>query len=804
MEFEKILSLGLNPGDPDMPLAYRLLCQLIEEKYRPLLDESSDFMCIVDREGKFVYVNKNLADSLGYTKKHLLGMFLVDIIAQESAREFAEKTKKFLKSGRIHLQRMILKSRNGTRIVGEMSSMAFYDNVGRYCGAKAIFKDHTKLLEIEKLEKKYESILEDGIDSLDQVIMIVDKDFQIRWVSSSINKYFGADKSILVGEDVRQLFAQKLKGLFREEEKFLNNLQEAYAKRHPITSYECELMMPTGDSAYFMEHWSCPIGHGALSGGRIEIFRDITSRKKAEETLEYYYKKIHAIMEHAVEGVVEMRADNTIVFINSSFLSKLGFTDMEVLGRPLTDFILSEQKNFLASIKLIRRAREIIFVRKDGSLLYTLTSSIPLAFGAQGPHSLCFIADITEAKLGTLKLRDANLVLRALNDSLVDLSLRDPRTGLFNARYLNERLSQEFQRARRSSRPFSLLMMDIDFFKAMNDAHGHAFGDLILMGFAELLKSCVRATDVVVRFGGDEFVILLPDTNVEGAAAAAHKIIRGLKATLLGSKTKKMPVSISMGAAGYPDIGLAADASALLNAADKAMYQSKSLGRNRITAHNKATENPKEATMESFSQNTFKNMQAQLVNMNLRNEESVFESLRPMVVELDQHLGYLAGTIEKILKTVEALAMSFSLTEREIHNLKRAALLANIGFLEMPQEIFLKSSYLNPDELEIIRQHPLRSAAMIRDIPFLDPLVSDILCHHERFDGSGYPRGLSTENIPLGSRIIALAESYEALLRPRPYRAKPFSEEEALDIIRQESGKQFDPVVVEHFLKIAS
>ena len=140
-------SLTPKPDDPDMPLVSRLLYQLIDEKYKTLLDESSDLMCITDREGKFIYVNKKLADSLGFTKKEMLGMHMNDILCEESQREFAEKAKEFLKDGKTKISNFAIKTKFGGRIVGEMNSIAFYDNLGKCCGAKAVFKDQAAFVQ---------------------------------------------------------------------------------------------------------------------------------------------------------------------------------------------------------------------------------------------------------------------------------------------------------------------------------------------------------------------------------------------------------------------------------------------------------------------------------------------------------------------------------------------------------------------------------------------------------------------------------------------------------------------------------
>ena len=796
--------LGRKLEEPDLPLVYRILYQLIDEKYRVLLDASSDFMCIADREGKFIYVNKHLADSLGYTKKELMAMHLRDIIAPEMRSLFLDRTRTFLKRGKIQIDDFVLVTKYGGKIAGEMTAMAFFDNCGKYCGVRSVFKDRTRFKEMERLEKKYESMLEEGIDSLDQVILILDSDAKVRWASSSVQKYLGLDKTAVIGQDARQIFQARLTPLFHDKDEFLTELFKAFENQQPMSCLECALSPPGSEVAFTVEHWSYPIVHGTLQGGRIEILRDISARKRAEERLEYYHKKIHAIMEHAVEGIAEVRPDNTIEFINHSFLRMLGYAETDMLNRPLTDFIMPDQRIYLASIKLIRRAREITFIRRDGSLLYTLASSIPLVFGSQPPHALCFISNISETKLVSLKLRDANMTLRALNESLNSLSLRDARTGVYNARYLNERLGEEIRRAQRYDRTFSLILLDIDFFKTINDTYGHVFGDCILGGVVSLLKDAVRSTDVIVRYGGDEFVLFLPDTGPPGAAAASRKIIRMVKATPMGDPGRKISVSLSVGVVSFPQAGKN-DVRALLDAADEAMYRSKGRGHNRITVCRKKDRMvPAAAGRRRAPSDAFRKFQGRLYEINTRHEESVVESLKPMVRQVAERLGYPDGFMERVVKDVEALGMSLKLPAEEIRRAGQAAYLAHLGFLRTPLHILRKTQPLTDEERGRIREHPLQSAQMIREISFLEPLCRIILCHHERYDGEGYPRGLKGEDVPLAARMILLSEAYEAMITPRPYRPEPLSEEAALDVIRKESGRQFDPILVEHFLRLAS
>lgn len=230
------------------------------------------------------------------------------------------------------------------------------------------------------------------------------------------------------------------------------------------------------------------------------------------------------------------------------------------------------------------------------------------------------------------------------------------------------------------------------------------------------------------------------------------------------------------------------------------MYQSKNEGRNKITVFNASVVAAEPQTGMADDLAVFQHLEHRLKNINLRNEASVLESMMPMVREVDKREGYSHGHTERLVKNVETVAKGLGLSEREVLDVTRAALLSNLGLLKVPEQVLASRQPLTEDQRRLIREHPVRTVEIIRDIAFLEPVAREILYHHERYDGAGYPVGLKGEDIPLGTRIISVVETFEALTCPRPYREHIFPKEEALEIIRQESGKQFDPVVVEQFL----
>ena len=184
----------------------------------------------------------------------------------------------------------------------------------------------------------------------------------------------------------------------------------------------------------------------------------------------------------------------------------------------------------------------------------------------------------------SLDLQELSIDNRKLLDKLKELSLKDTHTELYNYKYLMERLDVEIKRSKRYNLPLSLLMLDIDDFKSINEAHTHQYGDRILKEFAEYLKHFVRASDIVTRYGGEEFVILLTDTNKKGAVIFGKRLLEAIEKEVFDSKGKKVKLKVSMGLAGFPEDGASVEtASGLLNSVDSALLNAKKMGGNRVS-----------------------------------------------------------------------------------------------------------------------------------------------------------------------------------------------------------------------------
>jgi diguanylate cyclase (GGDEF)-like protein len=353
----------------------------------------------------------------------------------------------------------------------------------------------------------------------------------------------------------------------------------------------------------------------------------------------------------------------------------------------------------------------------------------------------------------------------------------DPLTSLFNHRYMQDAVEAEIRRSSRSHRPFALMMIDLNNFKAVNDTLGHPAGDQLLRHGARLLIAACRKTDSVGRYGGDEFIILLPETNAEQASALAERI-QAAAAELSSAMPPGAPeVSLSIGIAVYPyDSAVRQE---LIKAADRAMYEAKydakGLGGSRSRIASGA------------------------VAIGRRTGEGPLAHLESLVTAADSRTGFSRNHAEYSARYASLLARALGLPEETERAVRIAALLHDVGNIGIPRELLTREGPLTPDEREIIKQHVILSEMLIEQVPHLDAVLEAVMHHHERWDGTGYPRGLSGEAIPPLGRLLAVATAYAAMQSPRPYRPA-LVQADAIRELRAGANTQFDPTMVEAFI----
>jgi diguanylate cyclase (GGDEF)-like protein len=343
----------------------------------------------------------------------------------------------------------------------------------------------------------------------------------------------------------------------------------------------------------------------------------------------------------------------------------------------------------------------------------------------------------------------------------------DGLTGLLNHRAGFETLDRELAAAKKLDEPLSIIILDLDDFKLFNDTHGHLTGDSVLVEVSHALKESCRARDYVARYGGDEFLLILPGTSNELAAQVADRLLRRMERATVRVGSLELPIRTSVGLATYPRD--ASNRQELIAYGDAAMYSAKELGGGQLGTVQKATRSL---------------------------EVTVFGALSGLVRAVDRKDRYTKDHSDLVAEYAVRIGNYMRLSGAEINALDIAGQLHDVGKIAVPDSILRKPGRLTPDEEAMIRQHVVFSELMIKGVPNLELVLQAVGHHHERWDGLGYPYNKAGEEIPLLGRILALADALAAMTHDRPYR-KGRTLEQALTELRKGAGSQFDPGLVD-------
>jgi two-component system cell cycle response regulator len=367
--------------------------------------------------------------------------------------------------------------------------------------------------------------------------------------------------------------------------------------------------------------------------------------------------------------------------------------------------------------------------------------------------------------------------LAELVDEQRRVAITDGLTGLYNRRFFEATLALEAEQAARSGRDLGLLVLDIDHFKRINDAHGHQAGDGVLRELAGRLAAAIRGGDVVARYGGEEFVVLLRNTSVEALPETAERLRRAVGDVPVVLADVWVAVTVSVGGAAWPVHARSADE--LVRVADQALYSAKRLGRNRIQIGRPA---------------------GGIFMVKERDEDAVLTYLERLADEIDARQAAEEHSAA-ISRWAGAIADRLGLGPDVRRSCELAGRFHDIGKIIVPDEILLKPGPLTGREWAVLRRHPVQGARLIGFADNLHQVAAIVRQHHERFDGRGYPDGRSAEDIRIEARVVAVCDAWAAMLSNRPYdAARPA--QAAREQLRAASASQFDPAVLAAFLEL--
>lgn len=409
-------------------------------------------------------------------------------------------------------------------------------------------------------------------------------------------------------------------------------------------------------------------------------------------------------------------------------------------------------------------------------VMYLQGADVPIILAAQGGLLvlLTVVADglLHWAKGRLRRERESALRIWSRRQAeLREIASRDDLTQLQNRRFFYEHLQQELEWAEQHRKPLSVVMMDVDDLKALNDEFGHQVGDIVLGQFARILNRHVRPNDVTARLGGDEFAVILPDTDRREAERFAWRVWEELAAApVYENGHASIYLGVSMGIGGFPWGGT--DLEEIIHWADAKLYANK-------------------LERKGFSRGSDNGADNRLAS-------AVVDVLSTALDIRDRMTHRHARRVARMAAQV---ARYLHLPEEEVSQIEYAAALHDIGKIGVADSILRKPAPLDDEEWRDMRRHSELGYEILKGIGFLQKAAEIVYAHHERWDGTGYPKGLIGEEIPLGARVFAVVDAYDAMTSRRPYRKAVSRDVACLEIARN-AGKQFDPQVVDVFLTV--
>jgi diguanylate cyclase (GGDEF)-like protein len=566
--------------------------------------------------------------------------------------------------------------------------------------------------------------------------------------------------------------------------------------------------------------------------------------------------QVSVAVENARLFAEEQRRSRQFAFLNN--ISKTAISS-EAAEQMLAEIVAEIQKNFHfdhIGIGILDRVTKDIEIKAEaGSTAKALGKRIPVGVGILGkvartgemalvqnsthghllgivPESraiLCIPITYTETLLGVLNIESrrenafspqdvlilntlADLLATALNNSFVfqklqQQSITDGLTGIKTRRFFKEAVASEWRRASRSGRPFSVVLIDLDKFKEVNDTSGHLEGDLVLARVGRLLEQKCRQSNVVARYGGDEFIILMPETGVEQAQILAERLRLWIATDAMLAEHR---ITASFGVASFPVHGVSAED--IIRVADAGMYVSKHAGGNRVS------------TAEEYDDSETAAVQRQLISAYidgfLQREHTGPEYLDELVTTLRKLSGGEQCNVQVLREAIEAvsraaegremqaaahgdmvaryaeiLGKALGLSTQDLSDVVFAARVHDVGKIFVPERLLNKPGTLTEEEYQLVKLHSIVGAEIVGTIPGSERMLEAVRHHHEALDGSGYPDGLRGEAIPLWARIINLADAYVNLTTDHNFTSVRTSDQ-ALQEIEKLSGVRYDGMLV--------
>jgi len=476
--------------------------------------------------------------------------------------------------------------------------------------------------------------------------------------------------------------------------------------------------------------------------GGYGIYTNVSELKEATKKIADQKVIFEALFKNSSDAIIRFDNEHNIIEINENFTDLFGYSLEEIKDKKLDDILISEEYNghTLELTRKVLNGERIYYEEarkgKNAEYLYVQIKGVPIIEEDKIIGGYAIYTNITDKKCA--------------EEKIIYMSYHDQLTGVYNRRFIEEKMAMM---DRENKLPVALIMADVNGLKLTNDAFGHNVGDALLKRIAEILAQNCRPSDWLARLGGDEFVILMPDTD----ALYAEMVVNQIQEMCKDAQFNNLNLSMSFGS----DAKMTADEpmSILFNRVENYMYR------------HKLIESP------SFRGKMF---------------EAIIKTLHEKYKREERHSS-------KVSLYCESIGNALKWSKRDIQDLKTAGWLHDIGKIAINENALNKEGKLTDDEWKTIKKHSEIGYRILSSVNEMSDLADSVLAHHERYDGTGYPKALSGEEIPIFARIIMVADAYDAMTTARTYRSI-LTKEEAIEELLINAGTQFDPEIVNVFV----
>lgn len=695
--------------------------------YNALFENANEGIIRFNKEHIVLDVNQRFIELFEFPKDEIIGKDIDDIFDSAKKHSANRNLTEKLLNGVISNDKDYRYSKSGRKICCIIQGIPIQSE-SKLIGGYAMYLDISELEATKEILTEERIKYSELVEQMNEGLILHNTNEEFIYANKAASRIFEMPANELIGKTIKDFIPKRFYPFIDQ--------QTEMRKKNITGAYHLKIKTPNNRHKILdVKAKSIDLGPSENEGHIYATFSDITDQYNAQERIRKSEKKYRSLVQSMDKGLAlceVMDNDFKIVEINPKFEEIFDYNRKDLLNKSGKKVLKNNYERFLKAYKRINEnPTKNQFKYFDDQREKFIHCSI---FKPIKNHFGVLVKDITYEE--------------KIKEKIEYLTYHDKLTGLYNRAYLEEKMKEI-----RNNDTIGIIMGDANALKLINDVYNHDFGDKLLIRISEKLSETIREKGIVARWGGDEFLIFLPQTK----AHQLEKILTQLKKAFHGEILNGIPVSLSLGSSiGNIQVNTVSE---LINTAEEEMYNNKLIN------------------SASVKREILSNIFDQLIENN-------YESF--------EHIN---GMEKYLTKFAEIL----KLKPTQIVRLINAAKFHDIGKIVVPENIIKKSGPLSPLEWDIIKKHPVSSYRILKSTDEYSFISTIVLHHHEWWNGNGYPGALVGEDIPLLSRILGIVEAYDVMTHDQPYKNKQ-SKEEAIEELKKCSGVQFDPDLVNIFV----